>query len=421
VTSVLQFFSLENRRVLSNAFYLSLMQVANFGLPLLTVPYLIRMLGVELFGMLAFVSAVMNYVSVIIDYGFNLTAARDVACNRDDLYTLNLLFNNIQTFKSCLITFSVIILALINWKTDFLHEYAALYWLTFFSIVVNAYFPTWFFQGIEKMHFVSMINILSKLVFTVGVFVFVRDKNDYLLVPFLAMVGAMIPLLISIWLLTNRFGLRFQKPNLFFLKKLMITSWYVFLSQLKITLFSSTNIVLLGMISGPIAVGYYVAAEKVMRALALAQSPITNALFPFIAKKMQENKSGAISLLKKISFLGSGIYILVLSLFFYFSNYLVVLLYSDTMEASVWVLKVILIVPLLIFLNNIFGTQILLNTGRDKSFFYVLLFAAVLSLSLCFILTYYFSYQGTAIALLVTELFIVIAFFFLVRKDLLYA
>ena len=76
-----------------------------------------------------------------------------------------------------------------------------------------------------------------------------------------------------------------------------------------------------------------------------------------------------------------------------------------------------LIIPLFIFLNNIFGTQMLLNTGREKSFFYILLAAAVLSLVLCVTLTYFFSYQGTTIALLVTEIFIVLAFFVLVRKD----
>jgi PST family polysaccharide transporter len=407
----------ENRTFLANASFLVLMQAANSFLPLVTVPFLVRVLGVELFGQLAFVTALMYYFFVLTDYGFNLTATRDISINRSDINKVNEIYTCVFFIKAALISVSFVFLMIVCLIFPTFIENWPLYLCSFFVIVWQSLFPTWFFQGMEKMKYITYLSVLAKIFFTAGIFAFVQGPEDYLLVPILTALGFCFSASYAVYLIHHQHGVSFVAVPWVLVRKKIIDGWYVFLSQMKITLFSSTNVVILGVMTGPVAVGYYVAAEKIMRALALAQTPITGALFPFIANKMKKDKKLAIKKLKSIAYLGSAFYLCVLSVGYFLSDYVIFLLYGDDLQESAWVLKVMLIIPLLIFLNNIFGTQILLNTGREKSFFYVLLLAAILSLVLCFSLTSLYSYQGTAIALLITEMFVVLAFFVLVCKD----
>ncbi|AEF53560.1 flippase [Marinomonas posidonica] len=417
----MSFAKTENKTFLANASFLALMQAVNSFLPLLTVPFLVRVLGVELFGKLAFATALMYYFFVLTDYGFNLTATRDISINRSDIHRVKEIYTCVFFIKAVLIGVSFLILMAVFFFFPTYIKNWPLYLFSFFAIVWQSFFPTWFFQGMEKMKYITYLSVLSKILFTVGIFAFVQGPEDYLLVPILTALGFFFSSSYALYLIHHQHGVSFVLVPWSLVRKNIIDGWYVFLSQMKITLFSSTNVVMLGAMTGPIAVGYYVAAEKIMRALALAQTPITGALFPLIANKMKKDKALAIKKLKNIAYLGSTFYLCVFGIGYFLSDYVIALLYGDELQESAWALKVMLIIPLLIFLNNIFGTQILLNTGREKLFFYVLLLAAILSLVLCFSLTYLYSYQGTVIALLVTEVFVVLAFFVLVYKDWVHA
>ena len=150
------------------------------------------------------------------------------------------------------------------------------------------------------MKYVSYLSVSAKVVLTAGVFIFISGPEDYLWVPVLTALGFFLSVLVALYLIHVKYQVSFQWPPLAEIRQSLVEGWFVFLSQMKITLFSSSNIVILGMMVGPVAVGYYVAAEKIMRTLALAQTPITSALFPLIAKKMATDKVAAITKLKKL-------------------------------------------------------------------------------------------------------------------------
>ena len=410
----------ENRSFLVNASFLALMQAANTFLPLLTVPFLVRVLGIELFGQLAFVTAFMYYFVVLSDYGFNLTATRDISVHRHDLQEVSRIYSLVMVIKLALLILSFVLTFALVLIIPTFFDHWPLYLASFLVVICQGFFPTWFFQGMEAMKYITYLSVFAKVFLTLGIFVFVSSPEDYLLVPLLTAMGFLLSVFFALYLIHIKYAVSFKKPTAESIWQSLVDGWYVFLSQMKITLFSSTNVVILGAMSGPVAVGYYVAAEKIMRALALAQTPITSALFPLIAKKMNDDKPAAMKKLKSIAYMGSALYLGILGVVYLLSDIMIDLLYGDDMQASVWVLKVMLIIPLFIFLNNIFGTQILLNTGRQKQFFYVLLCAAIFSLVLCLTLTYSFSYQGTTIALLMTEIFIVLAFFSVTYRDWFY-
>lgn len=406
----------DKKRLLSNFFSLSVLQALTTLLPLLTFPYLVRVLGVEYFGFLAFVTAVISYFQVITDYGFNLTATRDISIHREDQAKVTEIFSAVMTIKGLLMLLSFILLSIYLLTFKDLTKDWQVYFLTFGLVLGQVLFPVWFFQGMQRMKYVTYLNILAKAIFTVAIFVFVKKQSDFMLVPVLNSLGFIVAGLWSLTIVSKEFKIRFEFQTVQTIKRYLREGWYVFLAQLKITLFSQSNIVILGLLTNNIAVGYYAAAEKIMRALAMLQIPITGALFPYMAKEIQTNKAKAIEKLNKITVIGSVIYSVVLLIIFIFAKDIITLIFTDKMIESATVLRIILILPLTIFVNNIYGTQIMLNTGMDKEFFKVLLFGAIGNLILCPILSYEYSYIGTAVSLLIVEVYIMVGFYVYVKK-----
>jgi PST family polysaccharide transporter len=237
-------------------------------------------------------------------------------------------------------------------------------------------------------------------------------------VPILNSFGFIIAGVWSLFIIKRDFGIKFIFQRLDVLKYYLKDGWHVFISQLNISLFSSSNIIILGIFTNNVAVGYYSVAEKIMRALAMMQAPITGAIFPHISNLIKNNKAKAVSELKKIIKIGTIAYIILFLIVIIFTKEIILLLFSSKALNSVIILKIIAIVPLTIFLNNIFGTQIMLNTGKSKQFSKVLFIGAIINIILCSILSYYFSYIGTAISLLIVEIFIMFGMFYYVKGDL---
>jgi len=406
----------DKKRLISNFFSLSILQGMNFLLPLITFPYLVRVLGVEYFGFLAFATATISYFQVITDYGFNLTATRDIALHREDPAKLREIFSAVMTIKVLLMIGSFIVLTIFTFSVEFFAVNWQVYLLTFGMVLGQVLFPVWFFQGLQRMKYVTYLNIFAKAIFTGAIFLFVKEQSDYMLVPVLNSLGFIIAGLWSLAIVFKTFSIRFEIQSVQTIKHYLKDGWYVFLSQFKVALFGQSNIVILGLLTNNVAVGYYSAAEKIMRALSMLSIPITGALFPYMANDIRTNKVLAIRKLKKIMKYGTLIYVVLLTLVFIYAPQIITLIYTDKMLPSVLVLRIMLLVPLTIFINNIYGTQILLNTDRQKEFFKVVLIGAILNLILCTILSYTYSYIGTAVSLLIVEVYIMIGMYVYAKK-----
>ena len=412
-----KFKSDDNKRLLSNFISLSVLQGANYILPLITLPYLVRVLGVENFGLLAFATATIAYFNIITDYGFNLTATREISIHRDNKDKVIEIFSSVMIIKFILMIVSFFLLTIIVFSFQLFLNHWEVYFLTFGTVVGRVLFPIWFFQGIERMKYITYINITIRFLFTISIFVFIHVQSDYYIVPLITSIGSIIAGTWSLYLVKKEFQVSFKFQSRAILKIALIEGWYIFLSQLKITLFSNTNTVILGILAGNQAVGYFAAAEKLIRSLASLQVPITQSLFPYISKEIKINKEKTITKILTISKVGSFIYIVILVFIFIFSKEIITVIFGENMSESAIVLKILLLMPLSIFLNNMFGTQILLNLGRDKIFFKVLLATAILNILLVIPLTLLYSYIGTSISVMISEIFLLVGMYIYARKE----
>ena len=184
--------SKEAKTVFANFGYLSLLQIAGYVFPLITLPYLARVIGPYGFGKIAFASAVVVWFQTIAEWGFNLTATRDVAQHRDDKERVSQIFSNVLWSRCLLATVAGFLLLILIAVVPYFRENAAVILITFLMVPGQIMFPDWMFQAIEKMKYITIFNLLMKLLFTVAVFVFIRDKDDYLIQPLLLTIGYLI-------------------------------------------------------------------------------------------------------------------------------------------------------------------------------------------------------------------------------------
>ncbi|WP_255403216.1 oligosaccharide flippase family protein [Siphonobacter sp. BAB-5405] len=168
------------KRFAINVASLFSVNVANMLLPLLTVPYVVRIIGPERLGLLNFSQAYVAYFTLLINYGFDTAAVRAIAADRHNKSLVNQIFSEVMTGKALLWVLSTIIFGAI---TYFVEEFRAQWWLhvcTYISCLGIVLFPIWLYQAMEDLGRVAIFNTIVKVLFTFTVFIFIREPNDYI-------------------------------------------------------------------------------------------------------------------------------------------------------------------------------------------------------------------------------------------------
>lgn len=352
----------KNETLVQNFSYLSILQIFNLLVPLITYPYLIRVLGKETYGLVVFSQAVVGYLSLLISFGFSISATKFISINRNCKEKLNEIFSNIFILKGLIFLFSVIIFSI---GLNFISEdknYKLLFYLTLYLCIYEWVFPVWFFQGMEKMKYITVLNVVSRGVFLILVFVLIENKNDYLLYPIISGIGVILASVMALLIIFLKYKVRFVKPTFKSLKFYFNDSVPIFISNLSSRIFAGSNKVIVGSFLGMVDLAYYDLADKIVNLLRLPQGIMTQALFPKISRDRD------VSFVKKILRISLFGNILAYVLLFVFHRPIILLLGGENLlEASSVVMILALIVPLIV-LTTTFGTQLLLAFGYNKEF-----------------------------------------------------
>lgn len=351
----------DKKRLLGNFFSLSILQIFSYILPLLTLPYLVRTLGVETFGLIAFAGSFIIFFNILVDYGFNLSATREVSINRENKEKITEIYSSVLTIKFVLIFVSFTILTFIVFVFDKFNSHSELYFITFISVIGQALFPIWYFQGMEKMKYITIVNISSKVIFTIAIFLFVHKESDYLLIPLLNGLGIFIGSLYAIYIIKKDFNQNFVWQKVETIKIHFNDSSQFFLSRVSVSIYTSANAFALGLFTNNTMVGYYSIAEKLYMAIQSLYGPITQALYPYVAKEKK------IQLFKKIFYSVVTLNILGVVFLYFWGEYIFTLLFTNQIGVeSISVFNIFLIANLIVVPSILIGYPLLGALGFSK-------------------------------------------------------
>lgn len=399
----------EARTVASNFMWLSALQVAGYVFPLITMPYLARVIGVDGFGKIAFAAAIMVWIQTIVNWGFNLTAIRDVAQNRDDQERVSIIFSNILWARFFLagITF-VVLLALIAIIPAFRESWEIIL-ISFLMIPGLIIFPEWYFQAMERMKYITILNVVTKLLFTLMVFIFVKEPSDYILQPLLMSLGYLISGGISLYIILGRWGIKLHRPQYGRIIETIKGSTDVFINHLAPNLYNSLSIILLGVFSGGIASGIYDGANKFMNLLNNILNTITRAFYPFLSRK-QDKFSTYISIVISIAVCSSVAMYLLAPL-------LVNTLLSPEFHESITVLRILSISAIFYVVSEAYGLCNLIINHREKILRQLTLTCSIIGFTIAVPMVYYYSYIGVAVTVVVSRLLLGLSAMWAAKSD----
>ena len=420
---IIRVFEEQSNRVLfGNFLSLSILQLFTYALPLLTLPYLINTLGVEVYGLVIFAQAFTMYFNIIVDYGFNLSATKSISINREDDNKISEIYNSVMAVKLILVIFSFIVLSIFLAIFDrFMVEWR-LFYISFVMVVGQALFPVWFFQGMERMKYIMKINIASKIFFTALIFLLVHGPDDYLIVPLLNSLGFLASGVYSVFLIRRKFNIRFRADSirlLYYFK----SGYIIFVSTLFTSFYRLMPINILGFLQTMEMVAVYSLAEKVIRTALSFYQPLIQSFFPFIGRKFEKSIDSAMRANMVLLFVGLPFTLCASILLFVLSEWIVLLLGGPEMVEASALLKIFSPLLVIVFIANIFGSQIMLHTGLENEFKNTLRMASVFS---CFLFPFgigLYDLFGAVISVVFVESYIMLAFVFSVvcRRDQLFS
>jgi PST family polysaccharide transporter len=393
-----------SRRVVGNAASVMAVQAGSYLLPLINIPYLLRVIGPEHFGLIAFSQAVMAYFVTLNDYGFNLSATRELAVHRDDPVLRSQLYSTVMTIKLalCLLSFSILCL-LVRFVPRF-HQDAPVFIASFGAVVGTMLFPRWFFQGIEKMYLISAENLVTNAVFTVGIFVLVRRPSDYLIAAIVQAGGALAAGIIGLIILFSTERVKLTVPTFGQIRHRFVDGWHLFISGAAYTLYTSSNAVVLGAVCGMAQVGYFSAAYKIFAACQTLVAPMGQAMYPHVCSLAHRSPELAVAYLRKAMIVLGGITCSVGLLIILLSRVIVRIALGPKYATSVVVLEFLAMIPFVFAINNIYGTQAMLNFGMKAQFSRIILISAILNNIILVPLCFWFKAPGAAVSGLVTQM-----------------
>lgn len=388
---------------------LMMLQVSTYAAPLLTLPLLTRVLTPGGYGRLAFAMAFVNYFIVLTNYGFGLTATPQISIKRENRQERSRIFWETFLAQVSITTAGFIVLLMLTFIFPRLAQDRDLLLLGFGMAVGAMLIPTWYFQGVEDLRVISSIVFTGRVLSVPAMFLLVRNREDI----YWAMgVNTFVPLLSGIVIfiyLYSRRELDFVATPIRDIAKVLKDGWSVFMATAIIEIYTSSNIVLLALISGDVAAGYFAAGDKLIRAALGMLGPLKTAAYPRISYLMYHARDDAFAFLRKMLAF-QGTIVAVISLMIFAGAPLAVkVLYGPQFLPTVSVLRWMAFVPLMSGLADIFGVQTMLPLGMKAQFSRVLLGSAVLNFGLLAVLAKLYAEQGAAATVLAVQTSVAVA------------
>ncbi|HTF31310.1 MAG TPA: oligosaccharide flippase family protein [Flavitalea sp.] len=391
--------------LIKNFLSLTLVQVANNILPILVLPFIVRIIGADRYGAINFTAAIVAYFTLFINFAFDLTATRAIVDSKD-IETRSNIFSDVLYAKILLLLLSVIIFLLLLNLVPQLSNEKVLFTFTFlycFSLVIT---PNWLFQGMQELHIIAICNLASKVMFTICIFFVIRKQDDYVWHPLIYSISSIaVGLFIFFWSI-RRYNLKLQGFDIRRVSKLIWSQKTVFFSLVVINLYTIANLIILGLLRTNRDVALYSAGWKLISVVQTFISlPLSLSLFPFIGEHFVLGREQGLNKIKQITPLIIVLTLVSGLLLYIAAPYIIPIFFGTDFYGSIGVFRILCLIPLINSLGNLWGIQAMIHLKMDNALFRITLVAAVFGIVISIVSAIQFGYIGTAWAWILTEAF----------------
>jgi PST family polysaccharide transporter len=417
------FTGLFKSKSIQNFIFLITIQASNIVITLISMPLLIQSIGVDGFGLVNLSLSVIILANILVGFGYNLSGPREVALLQNDKESLSHVVSNVVFSKVLMALLATVGLIVAVFGLNMFKEYQ---WILLFSVLLlfsEATLPLWFFQGMEKMKLISIANVFSKLLYLMGIVLFIHSPDSAKWVNFImgaSGLGVNVLLLLYIHYMLE---IRFYKPKFVQLFASLKDNGLLFLSNIATHISVHGGLIILSFFSVAEVLGMFSLAERISMVLRMFPSMVIHSIYPNTSKLLKDDIRQFVLFLRKAYF-GTMMAALIISLFtFALAPFIIELLAKTRLEESVTYLRILAFIPLLACLNI---ANVVMFLGRDqkelmfRSSWILLLYM----LPACLSLTYFYGGIGLCYGLLSTELVVLLIctiLNLLKNKDLMYA
>lgn len=388
------------KTVIQNTGYLLIIEIIRLALPFVALPYVIHTIGAEKYGTIVFVQTIIQYFVILINFGLDISAVKEVSMNRDNKKLLNEIVSSVLIIKTLLWVTSLLILLVGIIVIPFWRDHALLFFLVFLTCLSELLFPVWFFQGIEKMKYLPIVRTCSILFYTITVFIFVKSAADYVWVAFLQSIGSFLSGIIAFFLLLRVEKVKLLFPNIRMIHRLFVESIPFFISRVSNVLNLNMAKTVSGIFFTMDAVAAFDLAQRIAQVSLVPAQMLNQAVYPHIAKTQNRKFAN--------NFLYCNITraFLVALIIYFLAPFAVYYFAGNTMSEAITLLRILTLFIFCGCITTYLGTPVLVSFGYPKPFNMSVILSTVILLFLYVIIyTFHlFSIEYFALTLFVTEL-----------------
>ena len=397
--------SLLHKKAFSNGVWLYLLQFFNAVIPLLTLPYIVRILDTENYGIFSVALNIVVYMQVFVEYGFGMSATRKAAlcqCEKTK-YNLNSLFTVIIIIRTILMMVCFVIFAFYAFVYHGDLELCFSVAVLMLSLIGCCFQMNWLFQGLQDMKFISLVNIISRTISVIFIFSFIKSKNDLLLYCFIYSISSVLSGLMSFIISVIKYHMRLVKITFAEIKQEFLDGFFVFTTQLSSKVFGAIGITFLGLFAPYTEVGIFSVIQKIINVMILVWNPVTQVLYPISSEHMSKNFVAGKQFVYKVRRFIMPVFVLMAICVAMFSKFSISILFGPECARFYYWLFPLLLWVIIAINNNFLGIQILLGGGYDKDYSKCFQIGVISTILLNFILIYYFHGTGASIAPALSE------------------
>ncbi len=275
---------LNYKHIIKNTGYLSIIEIIRFIMPFIALPYIIKTVGGNYYGTVVYAQGVVAFFTIFINFGLDISAVKDVSVSRNNKTALNNIVSSVLCIKSILFIIAFLVFLIIILSIAYFRNNQLIYFFAFLTCLSEILFPIWFYQGIEKMKYITIIRSTSILLYTISIFIFIKQSDDYIWIPLLQSSSNIIAGIISFFVLLRIEKIRLLYPGFQQIKTLFISSIPFFFSRLSVVVNNQIAKIISGVFFSMQAVAALDLAQKFGSIALLPMQMLNQATYPHIAK-----------------------------------------------------------------------------------------------------------------------------------------